>query len=313
MKRALPLLFLGLATASSAPAAAYVRTVTDRNVPVKWPRSCVTLLVHTAAPPPNLTPALALSAAQAAAAAWTAPSINCTNWRLDVQGVDSADALVANDKINNMVFRTGSWGYDPSALAITTVFAQQSDGQIVDADVELNAAINGKFRWGDLVSGTGGAGVEDLQNTLTHEFGHLLGLDHNCFLPGNPRRGVDNLGNAVPDCERSSAEVQEATMFAAVSRGDIMRRTLAADDIAGVCAIYPASTTACVVVPGSGAGGSAGTGGAAGDGGGETDKGCSMGHAGGSGGILLAALALFGLSARRLGRRPREQARSARR
>jgi hypothetical protein len=309
MKRPFSMLLLGLALAPSVPALAYVRTTTDRMAAVRWPRSCVTLLVHTAAPPPNLTPALALSAAQAAAAAWTGPNVTCTNWRLDIQEVETSDASVANDKINNMVFRTTGWSYDPSALAITTVFAQQADGVIVDADVELNAVTGGKFRWGDLVNGPGGAGVEDLQNTLTHEFGHLLGLDHNCFLPGNMRRGTDNMGNQVPDCDRASSEAQAATMFAAVSRGDIMRRDLSPDDIAGVCAIYPALATACAVAgPGTGGGGTgAGAGGGGGDGGGTiSDRGCSMGRtAGGSSGLWLAALALVGLSARRRGRRPR--------
>src|SRR5204862_6586571 len=98
------------------------------------------------------------------------------------------------------------------------------------------------FVWGDLVAGIGASGnVQDLQNTLTHEFGHLLGLDHNCYGSADRSRGIDQNGHAVPDCNRAPPAVQEATMYASVMRGDVARRDLSADDIDGVCAIYPAT------------------------------------------------------------------------
>jgi MYXO-CTERM domain-containing protein len=236
-------IFSTLSLVPSRPAGAYVRTVTDRLIAVHWPRSCVLLTVHSANPPPNLSPELVLSAATAAAAAWSTPDVACTSWVLAIVNEATADATAANDKKNNLVFRQQGWSYDPSALAITTVFAQQTDGVIVDADVEVNATAE-RFRWGDLVAGVGtGGGAEDLQNTLTHEFGHLLGLDHNCLFPGSPARTLDNAGQAVPACGQASPEIQESTMFPAVSRGDVLRRTLAADDVAAVCAIYPVSQT----------------------------------------------------------------------
>ena len=287
---------LGLAAAtllaSAGPALAFVRTTTDKMAVVRWPRACVVVTAHIANPPPNLTPELVVSAAQAAAAAWSRQTLSCTGFELQIATEDTADAPAANDKKNNLIFRRSGWMYESSALAITTVFAQQNNGVILDADVELNAIDdNGRFKWGDLVAGIGvGPKVEDLQNTLTHEFGHLLGLDHNCFLQGTSRRGVDNNGVAVPECDRSSAEVQDATMFAAVSPGDTLRRTLAPDDIAGVCAIYPPeSATSCT------AGG--------GDGGGDLSRGCSVGGARSGAGVLaLLAAALLGVSALRLRR-----------
>jgi hypothetical protein len=258
---------LGAAAALGAarPAAAYVRTITDKDAAVKWPRACVVVTAHIANPPPNLTPEMATAAAIAAAAAWTAPAVTCTGFSLQIATENTSDAPVANDHKNNLVFRTSAWEYDRAALAITTVFAQQIDGVILDADVELNAvpfATAGggtkQFRWGDLVGGVGveGSGVEDLQNTLTHEFGHLLGLDHNCFLSGTgSRRLVDDQGVPVPECDRATTEIQQATMFAAVAPGDIERRTLTEDDIKGVCAIYPpASAATCTEDPGGGGG-----------------------------------------------------------
>jgi hypothetical protein len=309
MKRSLLSLSLLTVLAWPArPAGAYVRTVTDRLVPVHWARACVGITAHTANPPANLTPDLVLSAAQAAAAAWSYPDVSCTSWTLQVTSEATADAVVANDQKNNLVFRTSNWTYDPSALAITTVFAQQSDGLILDADVELNAA-GGRFRWGDLVANVGTeGGAEDLQNTLTHEFGHLLGLDHNCFLPGTPARTMDNAGNPVPECDRSSAEVQQATMFAAVTRGDTERRTLAPDDQAGVCAIYPAAPIPDGGPPAvSPACTNASVGGGDNGGGGLSSGGCSLGArgAGGAAGFAVVTLAGLAFSARRRRRQPR--------
>jgi hypothetical protein len=282
MKRAAALLLAGAAM-SAGTASAYVRTTTDKMVPVRWSRSCQVVVAHNANPPPNLTPELVVTAARAAAATWSHESVACSGFELQISVEENSDAPAANDGKNNMVFRRSAWPYDPSALAITTVFARQDTGIILDADVELNAVDGGRFKWGDLVAGIGtGVHVEDLQNTLTHEFGHLLGLDHNCFLSGASRRGVDNNGVQVPDCDRASQEIQDATMFAAVAPGDTMRRTLTDDDIAGSCAIYPASSAASCTDSGDGMAG-----------------GCSFGGRQGRAAGLVLALGLISAAIRR--------------
>jgi MYXO-CTERM domain-containing protein len=288
MRAALPAGLLAGLVLASAQSHAYVRSVTERNAAVRWPSHCVNVVAHIPDPPPNLTPELVLGATQAAAAVWSRPAVTCTDLELQVAVSEKAAANAANDQRNNVVFRRGEWCrlprdpaepcYDPAALAITTVYAKQGDGGILDADVELNGV---NFNWGDLVANVGadGGNVQDLQNTLTHEFGHLIGLDHNCFLPiPGARRAVDNTGAQVPDCARASPEVQEATMFAAVQRGDVARRTLAADDLAGVCAIYPASGAAACPPPGNGE---------------DEDGGCSVSRSGGgTSGALPLVVAL---------------------
>jgi hypothetical protein len=286
MSRALAVAALAATLLAGPSARAYVQTKTDTNVGAHWPGHCVSVIAHVADPPPNLTSDVVVAAAQAAAATWSRPAVMCTDLEFQVAVSNTATAQAVKDRRNNMVFRKGVWArmpraadepeYDPAALAITTVYAQQSDGVIIDADVELNAV---NFTWGDLVAGIGsdGGNAQDLQNTLTHEFGHFIGLDHNCFLPGAGRRGIDQNGNQVPDCNRAPPEVQEATMFAAVMRGDVLRRTLADDDIAGVCAIYPAMGAAqCAAV-----------GNPDDDGGG-----CTMGHGHNSAVVLVLVLAL---------------------
>jgi hypothetical protein len=80
----------------------------------------------------------------------------------------------------------------------------------------------------------------DLQNTLTHEFGHLIGLDHNCTDAATRGIPVDHLGQLAPACARASAEQRAATMFNQAGSGDIGKRDLAPDDIQAVCDVYPA-------------------------------------------------------------------------
>jgi hypothetical protein len=251
--------------ATSGAASAYVRTTTQEGAALRWPTNCITLNVHDADPPPNLTPDLFLTAARNAAMSWSHPNGSCTNLQLTIVAVNDSSAPVDKDSKNNVMFRRDQWCkdprspdepcYDPNALAITTVFAEQHSGLIVDVDIEINGK---NFVWGDLVAriGTGG-NAQDIQNTLTHEFGHVIGLDHNCYLPmsGQSKRPVDDMGQPVPDCSAASAEMRLATMFAAVIKGDVQRRTLSPDDIRGVCAVYPASNGPGCIDSGGGSGG----------------------------------------------------------
>ncbi len=127
------------------------------------------------------------------------------------------------DNQNIVVFRHGApddpldaWLHALGALAITTVTFESGTGELLDADVEVNDA---GFAFSACDPGAVGCIVtQDLKNTLTHEFGHVLGLDH----PDNP----------------------EATMFASASQGDVSKRDLFVDDVAGLCALYPTDAPA---------------------------------------------------------------------
>jgi hypothetical protein len=276
-------------TFSARPAAAYVRyrTATATACPYFWrsrslnitgyPRGLADIPVETAG-----------MAINQAVDAWTkrdAALGGCTDLDLKVTLKAETDVAPAAkyDRRNNITFRTQNWcdlmddgtcgmQHEPAALAITSVFAHKLYGEILDADVEVNGV---NFVWGDLVT-TPDPTRQDLQNALTHEMGHFIGLDHTCLLGGGTPPKDQN-GDPIPTCLKASADVAATTMFASAQPGDVSKRTLEADDRAAVCAIYPAGApdplactpppddSGCSVAPapatkGSGAIGSAGAG-----------------------------------------------------
>ena len=112
---------------------------------------------------------------------------------------------------NLIVFVSESWTdddnpRDPNAVALTTTAWDDITGRLIDADMEFNAV--------DFTFSTDGApGTMDLQNTATHEIGHMLGLDE--------------------------SETWGATMYPSASLSETDKRTLSTDDIAAVIALYP--------------------------------------------------------------------------
>jgi hypothetical protein len=250
---------MALAASAGGPALGYVRTTTETNKAFRWADPRINVQLYTANPPPYLTREKLLAAAQASAATWSQPQVECTSITLSVTEVNGEEAPVAYDKNNRITFRRVEWRktpcdpakescapYDGRALAITSVFALKSDGTVLDSDMELNAV---NYRWADVAAdgstlNTPGEKIHDLQNTMTHEFGHLIGLDHNCYdsSAGRPR-AIDNLGQPVPNCNDATAVMRAATMFNSASPLDIDKRDLTADDIQAVCEVYPKGQT----------------------------------------------------------------------
>jgi hypothetical protein len=151
---------------------------------------------------------------------------------------------------------------DRLIVALTTVLYDPDSGRIMDADIEVNGW-DGVGPGASLSSGSSGPPhgwyftcekqaawsscttydqpgcyYIDLQNTLTHEVGHFVGLAHPC-------EGVV--------CS-SQPQLRPLTMYPDTAPGDVEKRTLAADDVAGVCDIYPAQGGGS----GCGAGGASG-------------------------------------------------------
>jgi hypothetical protein len=112
------------------------------------------------------------------------------------------------------------WPYADEAIALTTTTYDSQTGQMFDADIELNEV---DFTFSVLDPPTppclsppapqDGCISTDLQNTVTHEAGHFLGLGHS-YDP-------------------------EATMYASAGTGETKKRDLDSDDIQAICDIYP--------------------------------------------------------------------------
>jgi hypothetical protein len=261
------------------PAAAYVRTVTEAGAPSAWKTPCPIMEFSLGAPPPEMDAPSYLAAAQAAGAAWSQASTNggdrCTNVIFTVVSVPDVAGPVGMDYHNRMIFRQDEWCrdppprnsndppcYPPSALAITSVFQLKNTGEILDADMEINAH---DFTWGDFVLHPElfESNTQDFQGTVTHELGHVIGLDHTCFNPGASfsdgtpvPRPVDNLGNPVPDCSDGDLPpvITQATMYVSVASpgAEVDLRSLSPDDAQAACEIYPV-TPDFVCQPPSGA------------------------------------------------------------
>jgi MYXO-CTERM domain-containing protein len=300
VKRALLVAFAVAAAALVArPASAYVRYTSANGKMFMWPQSCVAVAAY-----PNdligmMTRDEILGAVDASAATWSSISDPCTYLDIMVSSSSDATPRALNDGRNNVIFRTADWckltdkgvcdeniPYDPAALALTSVSASTSSGIIRDADIEVNA---NHFSWADLVLHPDlrgdGQNFHDLQNALTHEMGHLIGLDHTCYL--QPPAPLDNSGTPIPDCASAPPDVLATTMFPSANPGDIDKRDLAPDDQKAVCEIYPAAQDPKTCTPG------------------QTDPkgcgGCTAGDAPATalGTFVMLAAALLGARARR--------------
>jgi len=226
---------------AAAPARAYVRYRSDSGVAFAWPRTCLGMIVYPAAIADMMPADQVIAAATAAGDAWSAPAVAGTALDIQMAATDLAPPLAAYDGQSSMLFRRDQWcnatetpgtcTYDLSALALTTVFARKQTGEILDADIEVNATT---FLWADLDLGTqASADLYDLQNALTHELGHFIGLDHPCLLASSTPPmvlPVDNLGNPVPDCATASPEIMASTMYPVSMPGDVSKRMLSLDD-----------------------------------------------------------------------------------
>lgn len=136
-------------------------------------------------------------------------------WR-EVEGVRvefisqgcSENVRNANDGLNNVIFLSDRWPFDSTNVAITRNFyvadGGEKSGLILDSDILING-VNFQF------TTSGEPGKYDLQNTLTHEVGHFLGLGH----------------------EITPAD-SDATMYATTVFNETGKRTLHANDIRGI-------------------------------------------------------------------------------
>jgi uncharacterized protein (TIGR03382 family) len=152
-------------------------------------------------------------------------------------------------------------GMSRNVLALTTVMYVPSTGEIADADMEIvdwgglsgslasSSSLTDGWYWtcfdpGGAPTcssyGQDGCAFMDVQNTVTHEAGHFIGLAHPC-----ESDSANAQQNGVPLCS-AHPEMEPTTMFPSASPREISKRTLDPDDVDGVCTIYPAPAAAAL-------------------------------------------------------------------
>ncbi|MFT5432956.1 MAG: hypothetical protein ACI9OJ_003660 [Myxococcota bacterium] len=121
-----------------------------------------------------------------------------------------------NTNVLEWVSDPADWPHGEHSIGNTTLTVDLVTGEVLDVDIELNAA---HHTW---VLDAPGMNEYDVRNALTHEIGHVLGLDH--------------------------TEVVDATIHQSVQWGETEDRSLHPDDVAGYCAVYGSSAPAWPVV-----------------------------------------------------------------
>ncbi len=174
---------------------------------------------------------------------WRKATASCSFLRFQLLD-DSPTAAAAFDKnaVNENVIAwvESGWKHDPQAAALTTVYfiekeGAENDGQILDADIELNGE---RFHFAT----TGAADKTDVENTVTHELGHLMGLDHPCNDGSRTPAPMDHTGATIPSCfpaYKLTQWIKDATMYNFADPGEMKKRSPETDDIAGICQTYP--------------------------------------------------------------------------
>jgi hypothetical protein len=239
----------------AATAAAYVRTVNKSGVPVFWDRGEIEVVVQVGEPPPGLSSRDVAQSAMAAADAWNAMAGPCSPMVLRLRFDLEAEGPAADDGVSRIIFRRGQWCRVPrevgeachahEALAFTHVFSTV-DGHIRDADIEVNAV---DFAWAASSPPASPASpLQDLQYTLTHELGHLLGFDHSCTT-GAAATATDDRGWPVPACSAANASVRASVLYPA-ARSFPGPRVITDDDARGLCAVYQAPPAELEALPG---------------------------------------------------------------
>ena len=153
--------------------------------PLRWYERAITLYVHEPPAGVGFSSLELAAAARSAAATWTQ---RCA---IDVVvRTTSAEPKSARDGVNSLIVRARSWCpdgvsaksdcHDERLHALTRLYKSpppvgSTEARIAEADIEINAVGS---RWNLGRDDARGTGKKNLEATLVHEMGHVLGLEH---------------------------------------------------------------------------------------------------------------------------------------
>ena len=146
------------------------------------------------------------------AAIETLVAASTRNWSTPLQGSLTFDQKEntdirhpSHDDQVNAIYFDDAWTDDPSLLALTYVWSNP-EGEIIGFDLAVNAT---NHTWAI----DGREDANDLLNTLSHEIGHALGVDH-------------------------SPDITLATMYPSSPAGETLKRDLHDDDVEAARYLY---------------------------------------------------------------------------
>lgn len=203
--RALALMVLSWSLTASA---FELRTDSQGDV-VKWQRSLVFVLDPALSQ--KLGDVAAASAVRAAIAELDEATPELTVSVKDGEVHGPGYDLDAQAQNQNEIIALTDWPYTDGALASTVVTVNARTNEIIDTDIVFNCE---QHTFKVLTSPTPSTmDVDDVQNTVTHEIGHALGLMHN---------PMD----------------EDVVMFPRAAAGEVAKRVLREDDRHGLEALY---------------------------------------------------------------------------
>ncbi len=181
------------------------RAFSFNNSGYKWDDSNLPLSyqVNFADKPSSLSDTEYLSAVQNGFQTWN--DVVCSDFDSIYDGTSDTKATFDN-------FNVVSWNPTGAGMGNALAYARlwYIGDKLIDSDIE----INGDVEW----SINGSPGKYDLQSIITHEVGHSVGLS-----------------------DLYSVLDKNKTMYGYFDTGETGSRTLAPDDEAGICFIYPAN------------------------------------------------------------------------
>ena len=141
-------------------------------------------------------------------------------WRNGQPVFNGFNEIIFDDTTGASMVNALNLGIDPTVL-LGLAFPFDTNNMVIS-----NTSSNGTVKEGFIILNRGpNAPQADLQGTITHELGHLLGLGHTPSV------------NAI-----GSGDGKTPTMYFASLSDATQTRTLETDDIAGITASYPAAS-----------------------------------------------------------------------